>query len=243
MTAAPVPIPDRVDVLVVGGGMAGLAAAAFAAENGARAGRADRYRPRGCYDPRHRRLPGRPGPGEHVHRAELGPHAGALEQGQRRRRLAARLHCRRGHEPSDEQLLRPPGAEPAVELHRRAVHAAGPVPFQPLHPGEPSPAPLPAAPEPLVEPPIYALEVQPAITFTYGGLRTDTNGRVLDHDVRVDGLWAAGVDAGGLSNWTYAGGLAPAFITGRRAAASALATLANGTGGAAGFGTAARERR
>jgi succinate dehydrogenase/fumarate reductase flavoprotein subunit len=91
-------------------------------------------------------------------------------------------------------------------------------------------APLPAEPEPLVEPPFYALEVQPAITFTYGGLRTDANGRVLDHDnVWVDGLWAAGVDAGGLSNWTYAGGLAPAFITGRRAAASALATLASGT--------------
>ena len=68
------------------------------------------------------------------------------------------------------------------------------------------------------------VEVQPAITFTYGGLRTDANGRVLDHDgVQVDGLWVAGVDAGGLSNWTYAPGLAPAFITGRRAAASALA--------------------
>lgn len=88
-------------------------------------------------------------------------------------------------------------------------------------------APLPDEPEPLVEPPFHALEVQPAITFTYGGLRTDANCRVLDHDgVPVDGLWAAGVDAGGLSNRTYAGGLAPAFITGRRAAASALAVLA-----------------
>lgn len=88
-------------------------------------------------------------------------------------------------------------------------------------------APLPAEPEPLVEPPFYALEVQPAITFTYGGLRVDPDCRVLDHDdMRVVGLWAAGVDAGGLSNWTYAGGLAPAFITGRKAAASALAALA-----------------
>ena len=68
------------------------------------------------------------------------------------------------------------------------------------------------------------VEVQPAITFTYGGLRTDANGRVLDHDgVQVDGFCVAGVDAGGLSNWTYAPGLAPAFITGWRAAASALA--------------------
>jgi hypothetical protein len=41
----------------------------------------------------------------------------------------------------------------------------------------------------------------PRITFTYGGLRTDTNGFVLDHEgARVCGLWASGVDAGGLSN-------------------------------------------
>ena len=85
-------------------------------------------------------------------------------------------------------------------------------------------AQMPVELEPLVEPPFHALKVQPAITFTYGGLRTDPDGRVLDHDgVRVNGLWAAGVDVGGLSNRTYAGGLAPAFITGRRAAASALA--------------------
>lgn len=88
-------------------------------------------------------------------------------------------------------------------------------------------APLPAEPKPFVEPPFHALEVQPAITFTYGGLRTDANGHVLDHDgAPIAGLWAAGVDAGGLSNGIYAGGLAPAFITGRRAAASALAALA-----------------
>lgn len=87
-------------------------------------------------------------------------------------------------------------------------------------------APLPDEPEPIAEPPFWALEVQPAITFTYGGLRVDPNCRVLDHDdMPVAGLWAAGVDAGGLSNWTYAGGLAPAFITGRKAAASAISTL------------------
>lgn len=85
--------------------------------------------------------------------------------------------------------------------------------------------------------------MQPAITFTDGGLRTDAEGRVLDHDgVPVGGLWAAGVDVGGLSNRTYAGGLAPAFITGRRAASSALATLTSETGGEAGLGTASGER-
>jgi hypothetical protein len=36
-------------------------------------------------------------------------------------------------------------------------------------------------------------------------------GRIL-----VGGLWATEVGAGGLSNWTYTGGLVPAFITGRR---------------------------
>ena len=89
-------------------------------------------------------------------------------------------------------------------------------------------APLPAKPTLPVEPPFYALEVQSSITFTYGGLRTDPDCRVLDHDnTVVGGLWAAGADAGGLSNRTYAGGLAPAFITGRRAASSVLAALAS----------------
>jgi predicted oxidoreductase len=61
-------------------------------------------------------------------------------------------------------------------------------------------AQMPVELEPLVEPPFHALEVQPAITFTYGGLRTAPDGRVLDHDgVRVNGLWAAGVDVGGRS--------------------------------------------
>ncbi len=83
-------------------------------------------------------------------------------------------------------------------------------------------APLPVTPEPLTEPPFYALEVVPSITFTYGGLRSDLEGRVLDHDnVPVSGLWVGGVDAGGLSNWTYAGGLAAAYFTGRRAGMAA----------------------
>jgi succinate dehydrogenase/fumarate reductase flavoprotein subunit len=75
----------------------------------------------------------------------------------------------------------------------------------------------------LREPPFHALEIQPSITFTFGGLRIDPNGRVLDHDGRViAGLFAAGADAGGFSNEVYAGGLAPAFILGRRAARAAL---------------------
>jgi succinate dehydrogenase/fumarate reductase flavoprotein subunit len=90
--------------------------------------------------------------------------------------------------------------------------------------GEPVPvdAPLPADAAPLTQPPLHALRVQPSITFTFGGLRIDGDCRVLDRDRQpVGGLYAAGADAGGLSNEVYAGGLAPAYITGRRAAMTA----------------------
>ena len=70
--------------------------------------------------------------------------------------------------------------------------------------------------------PFYALMVQPSITFTFGGIRTNADGEALDHDGRpVPGLYAAGADIGGLSNYGYAGGLAPGYITGRWAGASA----------------------
>jgi succinate dehydrogenase/fumarate reductase flavoprotein subunit len=70
--------------------------------------------------------------------------------------------------------------------------------------------------------PFHALMVQPSITFTFGGLPTTTRGEVLDPDGRpVPGLFAAGADVGGLSNYGYAGGLAPGYITGRWAGQSA----------------------
>ncbi|WNI28248.1 FAD-dependent oxidoreductase [Streptomyces sp. ITFR-6] len=63
--------------------------------------------------------------------------------------------------------------------------------------------------------PFYAVEVQPAITFTFGGVRVSLDGEVLDPDGRpVPGLFAGGADVGGISHWAYAGGLAPCFITG-----------------------------
>ncbi|RFA10880.1 hypothetical protein B7R54_17940 [Subtercola boreus] len=72
--------------------------------------------------------------------------------------------------------------------------------------------------------PFYAIEVQPSITFTFGGIRIDDRGRVLQATGRpIDGLFAAGADIGGLSNYGYAGGLAPAFISGRWAGESAAA--------------------
>ena len=75
--------------------------------------------------------------------------------------------------------------------------------------------------QPLVTPPYFALEVQPAITFTYGGLRADADGRVLASDGPIPGLLAAGVDVGGVFNRGYAGGLARALVSGMRAAATA----------------------
>jgi succinate dehydrogenase/fumarate reductase flavoprotein subunit len=77
--------------------------------------------------------------------------------------------------------------------------------------------------KPLVEPPFYALEVQPAITFSQGGLEIDPAARVLNWSgTPVIGLLAAGADAGGLYNKAYAGGLAMAVVFGRRAALTAL---------------------
>lgn len=75
--------------------------------------------------------------------------------------------------------------------------------------------------------PFHALMVQPSITFTFGGIPISPCGEALDHDGRpIPGLYAAGADVGGISNVGYAGGLAPAYITGRWAGHSAAhATL------------------
>jgi len=78
-------------------------------------------------------------------------------------------------------------------------------------------------PEPFVEPPFCALEVQPTVTFTFGGLAVDPDGRVLDHDATpVPGLFAAGGDAGGLQDYRYVGGLALGLVFGPRAAEAAI---------------------
>jgi predicted oxidoreductase len=77
---------------------------------------------------------------------------------------------------------------------------------------------------PLTAPPFHAIEVQPAITFTHGGLRIDAQARVLDAAGRpIAGLLAAGADAGGTYHRAYAGGLAMASAFGLEAARTALA--------------------
>jgi hypothetical protein len=64
-----------------------------------------------------------------------------------------------------------------------------------------------------------AVHVAAAVTHTIGGLQVDEQARVT----RVDGLWAAGVDAGGIATGGYASGLAQALVLGLAAAESIAA--------------------
>jgi fumarate reductase flavoprotein subunit len=69
-----------------------------------------------------------------------------------------------------------------------------------------------------------AVRVAAAITHTIGGLEIDERARVLREDgVPIEGLYAAGADAGGISTGGYASGLAAALVLGRTAAQTATA--------------------
>ncbi|OSY37067.1 MULTISPECIES: FAD-dependent oxidoreductase [Pseudonocardia] len=94
--------------------------------------------------------------------------------------------------------------------------------------GEPGPA-RSILPRPLDEPPYYVIETTAAITFPFAGIEVDGRGRVRSADGGVvDGLHAAGADAGGLYRNAYAGGLVPAVVLGL-AAADAARDRAAGT--------------
>jgi fumarate reductase flavoprotein subunit len=68
----------------------------------------------------------------------------------------------------------------------------------------------------------YAVHVVAGITHTIGGVRIDSQARVLDHErTSIEGLYAAGADAGGISAGGYASGLASALVFGRIAAETA----------------------
>jgi hypothetical protein len=64
-----------------------------------------------------------------------------------------------------------------------------------------------------------AIHVAGAVTHTIGGLQVDEQARVTG----VDGLWAAGVDVGGVATGGYASGLAQALVLGLAAAESIAA--------------------
>ncbi|MFV2175507.1 FAD-dependent tricarballylate dehydrogenase TcuA [Actinomadura sp. LOL_016] len=72
--------------------------------------------------------------------------------------------------------------------------------------------------------PYYAYGVTCGITFTFGGLRADTTGRVLDETGEpIPGLFVCGEMLGGLFSGNYPGGtgLAAGGVFGRRAGTSA----------------------
>jgi fumarate reductase flavoprotein subunit len=91
-----------------------------------------------------------------------------------------------------------------------------------VRPAEELPFALPASPK-LVTPPFTAVRVHAAVTHTIGGLRVDEQARVLDREgTAIDGLYAAGADAGGIFTGGYGSGLAAALVYGRIAAETAL---------------------
>ena len=72
---------------------------------------------------------------------------------------------------------------------------------------------------------VVGVRVKAAITTTLGGLRVDTRARVLRPDgTAVEGLYAAGADAGGISTGGWASGLASALVLGLVAAESAASS-------------------
>jgi tricarballylate dehydrogenase len=76
------------------------------------------------------------------------------------------------------------------------------------------------------KPPYYAFPVGPAITFTFGGLRVNTSGEVLDQgDHTIPGLYAAGEMVGGIYYHNYPGGsgLTSGLVMGREAGKTAAA--------------------
>ncbi len=77
---------------------------------------------------------------------------------------------------------------------------------------------------PIETAPFYAYPVTCGITFTFGGLKGDLDGRVLDDGGKpIPGLFACGEMLGGLFSGNYPGGsgLAAGMVFGRRAGAAA----------------------
>ncbi len=81
---------------------------------------------------------------------------------------------------------------------------------------------------PLEKPPFRAIRCVPGITATAGGIAVDESLRVLDHArTPLPGLYAAGVDAGGVYGKHYGGFLGWSLTSGRRAGRSAASYVGN----------------
>ena len=84
----------------------------------------------------------------------------------------------------------------------------------------------------LDEPPYVAFSITCGITFTFGGLRVNTDAAVLDGDLRpIPGLFAAGELVGGLFYFNYPGGtgLMSGSVFGRVAGTSAGQAVSGAT--------------
>ena len=76
---------------------------------------------------------------------------------------------------------------------------------------------------PLLKPPFYAVPLCAGMTYTFGGIFTDGDARVMStRGAPIDGLYAVGATTGGLEGGTngggYVGGLIKGITFGMRAA-------------------------
>ena len=93
---------------------------------------------------------------------------------------------------------------------------------------------------PIAEAPLRAIACVSGITYTMGGLQVGADMRVAAED--LDGVFAAGADAGNVFEDVYGGGLGWAAVSGRRAGRSAAAHARAGASSAAAAGVAGAPR-
>jgi fumarate reductase flavoprotein subunit len=80
--------------------------------------------------------------------------------------------------------------------------------------------------EKVSNPPFTAVHVVASVTHTTGGIAVDASGRVLGESGELlEGLYAVGVDAGGIAAGGYSSGLAAALVLGFAAADAIAASL------------------